>query len=73
VEVLAEAGKKDINTKESSTRTLFCVFWKTLFLIKMNALAQTEAASFLVPIFHREKKDIADGWIKLLNKIMSNS
>jgi hypothetical protein len=38
-------------------------------ILKTNALAQTEAASFLVPIFHWGKKDIADGWIKLLNQI----
>jgi hypothetical protein len=44
--------------------SLLC--FKNIFVLKTDALAQTEAASFLVPIFHRDKKDIADGWIKLL-------
>jgi hypothetical protein len=65
----AAAGKKIQTQKRVQYGLAFVFFFgKTIFVLKTDALAQTEAASFLVPVFHRDKKDIADGWIKLLNK-----
>jgi uncharacterized protein Veg len=56
VEVQAEAGRKDTNRKESSNRTLFSVYWKSIFVLKTDALAQTEAASFLVSSSNEARK-----------------